>query len=60
MARKTHEQFVKEVYDAVGDEYTVLSEYTTNKAKVTFRHNTCEREVEIIVLDFLSLNICLY
>lgn len=40
--KKTHEQFVKEVYELVGDEYTVLSEYTNCREKVVIRHN-CDK-----------------
>lgn len=39
--RKTHEQFIKEVYDLVGDEYTILGQYVNNKTKILIRHN-CE------------------
>jgi hypothetical protein len=38
---KTHEQFSQEVYDLVGDEYEVLSEYIKSKEKVKFRHKAC-------------------
>jgi hypothetical protein len=37
--RKTHEQFVQEVYDLVGDEYTVLEQYQKSNIKIKFRHN---------------------
>lgn len=37
----THNDFVKQVYDLVGDEYTVLTKYQGNTGKIWFRHN-CE------------------
>ena len=55
--QKTHDEFVKEVYDLVGDEYTVLSQYVTNSTKIKFRHN-CENcdnyEYEIAPSSFTS------
>ena len=44
--RKTHEEFVKEVELLVGDEYTVLGQYTNNKNKILMRHNTVYRDWE--------------
>lgn len=41
---KSNETFIKEVYDAVGDEYTVLSEYIGCKEDVHMRHNLCGHE----------------
>lgn len=41
MARKkTHEEFVKEVFERVGDEYSVLSEYKGARIQVWMRHNS--------------------
>lgn len=40
--KKTHEEFVQEVYKLVGYEYTVLSEYTNNKTKIKMKHN-CDK-----------------
>ena len=37
----THEQFLQQVYDLVGDEYTVLSKYESTNKKVEIKHNTC-------------------
>lgn len=41
--RKTHEQYVKEVFDLVGDEYEVLSEYKRDDIKIKMVHKTCGR-----------------
>jgi len=41
MRKKTHEQFVQEVYNLVGDEYTVIGVYTNAKTKLEMRHNVC-------------------
>lgn len=39
--RKTKEEFTKEVYDLVGEEYTFLDEYKTSKDNLLFKHNKC-------------------
>ena len=38
-ARKTNEQFLKEVFELVGDEYTFLDEYEKSNTKILVRHN---------------------
>ncbi|MDQ0972421.1 putative nucleic-acid-binding Zn-ribbon protein [Neobacillus niacini] len=39
--RKTHEDFIKEVCELVGDEYTVIGTYQTNKSEIEIIHNIC-------------------
>ena len=39
--RKTQDEFCKDVYDKVGDEYAVIGKYTGNKIPVEFVHNKC-------------------
>lgn len=39
--RKTTEQFKKEVYNFVGDEYEVIGEYINSKTHIKVRHNLC-------------------
>lgn len=41
--RKTTEEFKKELFDIVGDEYTLEDEYINEKTKVNFRHKLCGR-----------------
>lgn len=50
---KTHEQFVKEVYNLVGNEYEVLSSYTKSKEKVEFRHKACGSVFKMQPSNFL-------
>ena len=54
--RKTHEQFVKEVFDAVGYEYSILGEYSNFKTKVLMRHEECCTEYMVTPDSFLSAN----
>lgn len=39
--RKTDEEFIKEVYELVGDEYEFLEGYINNKTPISCRHNIC-------------------
>jgi hypothetical protein len=38
---KMHEKFIQEVYQLVGNEYTVLNNYIGAKIKIKLRHNKC-------------------
>lgn len=38
--RKTNDEFLKEVYKLHGDKYTVLGEYTNQRADIRVRHNS--------------------
>ena len=39
--RKTTEEFKEELFNLVGDEYTLEDEYINGRTKVNFRHKTC-------------------
>ena len=56
--KKTHEQFIKEVYDLVGDGYRVIGEYETNHTKILVRHNECGNEYEVAPTHFLNGRRC--
>lgn len=56
--RKTHEQFLKDVHNLVGDEYTVLGEYQRTKTKVLMKHNKCNNEWEVYPDHFLEGTRC--
>lgn len=49
----TTDIFKKQVYDVVGDEFTVLGEYQGNHKKILLKHNICNRVVSIRPSDFL-------
>jgi len=53
---KTKEIFIKEVYDLVKDEYTIIGEYKNNKEKILIRHNLCNYEYYVSPNKFLSQN----
>lgn len=53
-SKKTHEQFIKEVYNLVKDKYTVLGVYTLARKPVEMRHNICGHEYPVAPNDFTS------
>ena len=58
LMKKTTEQFKQEVYNLVGDEYTVLGEYKNAATKIKMKHNICNHEWEVVPYSFLSGNRC--
>jgi hypothetical protein len=52
--RKPNSQFVQEVKDLVGDEYTFLEEYKSNLKPLQIRHNLCNGEYHVRPYDFLK------
>lgn len=56
--RKTHQQFIKEVYQLVNNEYSVLSEYTTTHDYILMRHNICNHQYYVKPSKFLSGRRC--
>ncbi len=60
MKRKTNEQFKKEVYDLVGDEYAFLDPYQGTHIKLKVKHNTCGHIYGVIPSAFLRGNRCPY
>jgi hypothetical protein len=58
LLRKNTEYFKKEVYNLVGEEYTVLGEYINCHEKILMRHNECGHEFEIEPNNFLQGGRC--
>lgn len=56
--RKTNEEFVKEVYDLVGEEYVFLKEYHSAHTLINCVHNTCSHEWQISPSHFLQGGRC--
>lgn len=55
--KKDNEEFIKEVFNEVGNEYTILSNYNTCRDKVLIRHNCkkCNNNIfEVKPTNFLS------
>jgi len=51
--KKSTEEFKKEVYDLVKDEYTVIGIYKKNNIPIMMRHNICGHEYLVRPKDFL-------
>ena len=56
--KKTTEEFKKEVFNLVGNEYTVLGEYIGTHTKILMKHNKCGFEYEVIPSSFLQGRRC--
>ena len=56
--RKTNKQFKKEIFELVGDEYEVLSEYINTNTKIKMKHNKCGNEYLTTPNNFLSGSRC--
>lgn len=56
--RKTDEQFKKEVFDLVGEEYTFLDTYINAMTKLRVKHNKCSNIYKVTPSAFLRGNRC--
>ena len=55
---KTHEEFVQQVFNLVGDEYEVIGKYINARTKIKMKHNKCLNYINPIPDDFLSGKRC--
>lgn len=58
--KKTNEEFKKEVFDLVGNEYTFLEPYRGTHIKIEVKHNKCGNVYKVQPANFLSNNRCPY
>lgn len=56
--KKTHKEFLKNIYDLVGNEYNVIGEYINNRTKIRFKHNICNNEFYMKPNLFLNGDRC--
>ena len=56
--RKTNKQFKNEIFNLVGNEYEVLSEYINTNTKIKMKHNKCKNEYLTTPNNFLSGSRC--
>ncbi len=56
--RKDHDTFIKEIYDLVGEEYTVVGQYKTTHDKILMKHNECGHKWKVQPAHFLSGTRC--
>lgn len=58
MRKKTPEEFEREVFSKVGNEYSVLSKYDTTHSPVTMKHNKCGLIFPVMPSNFLRGSRC--
>lgn len=51
-----HQEFVKIIYDLVGNEYQVLSKYINSETRIQLKHNICNYEYKVSPLHFIHNN----
>ena len=56
--KKTTESFKRELFDLVGDEYSVLGEYINGDTEIKIKHNCCGHEFYIKPKNFLKTKKC--
>lgn len=52
--RKTHEEFIKEVFDEIGNAYEFIEEYTNKKTKLKVKHNKCGKISEMLPRNIIK------
>lgn len=55
---KDNDVFVQQVFNLVGNEYSVLGEYINSKSKIKIKHNKCGCEWDVDAGSFLNGNRC--
>lgn len=58
--QKTNEQFIKQLKELVGEEYTLVSKYISAKERVRIKHNCCFHTYEVTPDNFLRGRRCRY
>ena len=58
--KKTHEEFVKEIYNIYKNEYTVIGQYINAKTKIEIKHNICNHIFKMEPGNILSGQQCPY
>lgn len=56
--RKTHEEFVNEVFNQVKNDYKVLGQYVGTTTKIKIKHVKCNHEYEVRPYSFLQGKRC--
>lgn len=56
--RRTHDEFVKEIFQKYGDEYSIISQYNKVKEKIKIKHNICGNIFDMTPDNFLRGRKC--
>lgn len=54
LMKKTHEEFTIEIFNLVGNEYSVISNYINTSTKIKMKHNDCGRIYDVTPDSFLG------
>ncbi|MFB3167452.1 hypothetical protein P5G62_010060 [Neobacillus sp. 179-C4.2 HS] len=54
--KKTHEEFLAEVFALVGNEYTIIGQYVNSGTELEIKHNICNKIYPVIPKRFLKGN----
>lgn len=57
-SRKKNSEFINEIYDMYGGEYSLINDYLDSKTHVLMRHNNCGTEWNILPSNFLKGHAC--
>lgn len=52
--KKTHTEFLLDVFNIVGDEYSVIGEYRGTHSKISMKHNVCGNAWKVEANSFLN------
>lgn len=56
--KKSDEQFKRDVYNAVGNEYSIIEKYINSKTKIKIKHNECGNTFKMSPNGFLAGHRC--
>lgn len=56
--KKTHEEFIKEAYNLVGDEYIFVEKYISSNTSIEVRHTICDKKYKVKPANFLKGHGC--
>ncbi|UAL54463.1 hypothetical protein [Metabacillus dongyingensis] len=55
---KSHEEFVNQVYQSIGEEYVIIGKYKNNRTKIEIKHSECDSLFFMTPTDFLGGHRC--
>lgn len=58
--KRTHDEFVKNVYELEGDQYTVIGMYVNANTHILMKHNLCNKIYEVTPSRFLQGRRCVH
>jgi hypothetical protein len=56
--RKTHAEFIKEISEKYGTEFTILGTYINAHTKILVRHNVCNESWDVAPMTLSKKSVC--